>query len=89
MGDMEALMPFDWMQTSRPAPSASSEEATRAMHEQDVVTRSSLLRRLGHPQEYALHRCLGNLVWAYDVTGTPPLSVAEVRALVKNVYGKR
>lgn len=80
-------MPFDWMHAHVPAAvQERNARNRRAMHEDDVRIRSSLLRRLGYPQDYAVHRCLGNQQWAFELRGTPALEVGEVNTLVEAVY---
>ena len=44
------------------------------------------MRRLGRSKADALHRCLGNVAWAYSVSGTPALTPAQIRKIVNSVY---
>ena len=79
-------MPFSWMEEkSDPAPKSSAEGSKEAT-ETELKERAALMRRLGYSKADALHRCLGNLAWAYSVAGTPDLSPARVRKLVGEVY---
>ena len=79
-------MPFCWMDEASDAASQTSGLSREEVAEADVLERASLLRRLGYSKADALHRCLGNLAWAYSVAGTPELSPARVRKLVGEVY---
>ena len=75
-------MPFDWMNTAPPAPHRSSSEA----YADEDRDRAGLFRRLGHDKAAAIHRCLGNIAWAFSESGQPPLSAAQVRKIVGEVY---
>ena len=82
-------MPFCWMdekneERDQSAGSVSSVDATIV----EIRDRASMMRRLGHSKADALHRCMGNLAWAYSVSGQPAVSPARVRKLVSEVYGK-
>ncbi len=82
-------MPFDWMQTTTVADRspADSESRTKVLTE-EIRQRAGLFRRLGHARTHAVHRCLGNIAWAYSEAGKPPISAAEVRRIVDEVYGR-
>jgi hypothetical protein len=77
-------MPFDWMQTRDPAPRRSRAEATAA----EIRERAGLFRRLGHDKATAVHRCLGNIAWAFSESGQPALTAAQVRKIVSEVYAR-
>jgi len=82
-------MPFCWMNEKaeervQSTGSAAREDATIV----EIRDRASMMRRLGHSKADALHRCMGNLAWAYSVSGQPAVSPARVRKLVNEVYGK-
>jgi len=78
-------MPFDWMQTEPPATNA---EARVAAYLEEVRQRAGLFRRLGHSKAHAIHRCLGNIAWAFSESGTPPITAADVRRVVGEVYDR-
>jgi hypothetical protein len=75
-------MPFDWMSTPSPAPRRSAAEA----FEDEIRERAGLFKRLGHPKSTAVHRCLGNIAWTFSASGKPPVSAAQVRKLVSEIY---
>ncbi len=81
-------MPFCWMDENEemqgPTQGASREAVTVA----EIRDRAALMRRLGHSKADAIHRCMGNLAWAFSVSGQPAVSPARVRKLVAEVYGK-
>ena len=81
-------MPFCWMdeKVEGPGPTkgVSREDATVA----EIRDRAAVMRRLGHSKADAIHRCMGNLAWAFSVSGQPAVSPARVRKLVGEVYGK-
>jgi len=77
-------MPFDWMNTARTAPRRRAAEACA----DEVRERAGLFRRLGHERSTAVHRCLGNIAWAFSASGTPPLSAAQVRKIVGEIYDR-
>ncbi|MCA9541807.1 MAG: hypothetical protein KC620_23080 [Myxococcales bacterium] len=76
-------MAFDWMHVDHPP----RPEAARAQAERTLRAQARLLRRLGHTPAYTLSRCRANLAWEYEVAGKPPLTDAEVEALVASVHG--
>ena len=78
-------MPFDWMQTS--IPTAAHSDCVEVYLE-EVRQRAGLFRRLGHPKTHAIHRCLGNIAWAFAESGTPPITAADVRKVVGEVYDR-
>lgn len=83
-------MPFDWLHPNVPAAvRARDPENRRQQCESDIRTRAGLLQRLGRDQATALHRCLGNMSWGYELSGQPPLSEDEVRAVIQDVYVRR
>ena len=75
-------MPFDWMTTATPAPQRSCSDA----YADEIRDRAGLFRRLGHDKATAIHRCLGNIAWAFSGSGQPPISAAQVRKIVGEVY---
>lgn len=81
-------MPFCWMDENEggqgPTQGTSREDATVA----EIRDRAAVMRRLGHSKADAIHRCMGNLAWAFSVSGQPAVSPARVRKLVGEVYGK-
>ena len=77
-------MPFDWMTTTAPTPNRTSADA----YADEISERAGLFRRLGHSKSTAVHRCLGNIAWAFSRSGQPPLSAAEVRKIVNEVYDR-
>lgn len=80
-------MSFDWMQAHVPASVVAAGGAKfKAQAATEIRERAALLRRLGHSKAYAELRCRRNLTWAFEVTGKPPLTDAEVRALVAEAY---
>ena len=81
-------MPFCWMDETEESASMATEDDRRSSTEHDVRTRAELMRRLGYAKADAVHRCLGNLAWAYSVSGHPAVSPARVRKIVSEVYGK-
>lgn len=80
-------MSFDWMHAHVPDFIVDRNRShQRKMHEDEVRVRAALLRRLGHAQEQALHRCLGNEQWAFEMKGASPLTEQDIRAIVEGVY---
>ena len=77
-------MAFDWMTTAPPSPKRSSADA----YADEIRERAGLFRRLGHSKAIAVHRCLGNIAWAFSQSGQPPLSAAEVRKIVSEIYDR-
>ncbi len=77
-------MPFDWMHTVLANPTRSREEAFA----DEIRDRAGLFRRLGHERAHAIHRCLGNIAWAFSESGTPPVTAAQVRKIVGEVYDR-
>jgi len=85
----EAGLPFDWMGYRVPDPILDRNADRRfSMHEDDVRVRASLLGRLGFPRDFALHRCLGNQEWAFELHGECPLSKDETRTLVRAAFDR-
>jgi hypothetical protein len=81
-------MPFCWMDEKEgrenSAEAVSREDATVS----EIRDRAAVMRRLGHSKADAIHRCMGNIAWAFSVSGQPAVSPARVRKLVGEVYGK-
>ena len=66
---------------------AQAKSSTRVeMAESDVRERALLLRRLGYSQAEVVHRCMGNIAWAFSVQGKPAITPAQLRKLVAGVY---
>jgi hypothetical protein len=81
-------MPFCWMDEKE-----DRENLTEAVSREDATVseirdRAAVMRRLGHSKADAIHRCMGNIAWAFSVSGQPAVSPARVRKLVGEVYGK-
>ncbi len=82
-------MAFDWMHATLPEHLHARHVAAReAMHRDEIRARAALLRRLGYPADYAVHRCLGNLDWGFELRGEPPVDREAVHALVEAVYSR-
>lgn len=80
-------MPFDWMYSPAPPHIAEAGKARfRQMSVDEITQRAQLLRRLGHSRAYAELRCRRNLTWAFEGGAKPPLTDAEVKALVAEAY---
>ena len=81
-------MPFCWMDEKEDGENSidgiSREDATVS----EIRDRAAVMRRLGHSKADAIHRCMGNIAWAFSVSGQPAVSPARVRKLVGEVYGK-
>lgn len=83
---LEDEMSFCWMDEA-----AGATEVDAGIKRADAATaevreRSALMRRLGRSKADAVHRCLGNVAWAYSVSGTPALTPAQIRKIVNGVY---
>jgi hypothetical protein len=84
---MAESQPFDWMHYEVPAlVQERSSARRREMHVQEIKDRARMLRRFGHDAEFVVHRCLGNLYWAYELHGETALTPEEVREAVTQVY---
>ena len=81
-------MPFCWMDEQEDTNGSSGSLAREEATEMEIRERAAVMRRLGHSKADALHRCMGNLAWAFSVSGQPAVSPARVRKLVGEVYGK-
>ena len=79
-------MTFCWMDEGVGSLPPVSDEKRAEAAEAEVRERSALMRRLGRSKADALHRCLGNVAWAYSVSGTPALTPAQIRKIVNSVY---
>ena len=79
-------MPFCWMDEASDAASQTSGLSREEVAEADVLERASLLRRLGYSKADAVHRCMGNIAWAFSVQGKPAITPARLRKLVGSVY---
>jgi hypothetical protein len=79
-------MPFCWMDEATELASTGGQTSRAETTEHEVRDRASLLRRLGYSQAEAVHRCLGNVAWAFSVHGKPAITPARLRKLVASVY---
>ena len=79
-------MDFCWMDAPSEAHELDGARSRQDVAEEDVVERAALLRRLGYSQSDAIHRCMGNVAWAFSVQGKPAMSAARLRKLVAGVY---
>ena len=79
-------MPFCWMDESREEQAHTGSVTREAEAEADVLERAALLRRLGYSQADAVHRCMGNIAWAFSVQGKPAITPARLRKIVTGVY---
>lgn len=79
-------MSFCWMDDGPQAQEVAGGASREAAAEAEVRERSALMRRLGRSKAEAIHRCLGNVAWAYSVAGTPALTPAQIRKIVASVY---
>ena len=81
-------MPFCWKDEKGPQKNVSEGGAREDATIVEIRDRASMMRRLGHSKADAIHRCMGNIAWAFSVSGQPAVSPARVRKLVGEVYGK-
>ncbi len=81
-------MPFCWLEENEDRVERDTAAAREVATEKEVRERAALMRRLGHSRADAVHRCMGNLAWAFSVSGQPAVSPARVRKIVSEVYGK-
>ncbi len=79
-------MQFCWMDEPGEKHERDSGRSRQDDAEEDVIARANLLRRLGYSQADAIHRCMGNVAWAFSVQGKPAISAARLRKLVASVY---
>ena len=79
-------MPFCWMDENDARAETDSAEHREAATSHELSARAQLMRRLGYSKADALHRCLGNVAWAYSVSGTPAITPAKIRRLVGEAY---
>lgn len=79
-------MPFCWMDETTEATPVEGHTSREETTEVEVRDRASLLRRLGYSQADAVHRCLGNVAWAFSVQGKPAITPARIRKVVLSVY---
>jgi len=79
-------MPFCWMDEKTDSGPAGGYVSRVETTENEVRARSALLRRLGYSRAEAVHRCLGNVAWAFSVHGSPAITPARLRKLVASVY---
>ena len=81
-------MRFDWMNSPAKNPQQRDPASRAQALRHEVRERAGLFKRMGYPKAHAIHRCLGNIAWAYAQAGKPPVSAAEVRRIVDLVYGR-
>ena len=79
-------MPFCWMDEASDDSAQQDGKTPELVAEEDVTERAALLRRLGYSQADAVHRCMGNMAWAFSVHGKPALTPARIRKIVAGVY---
>ena len=79
-------MPFCWMDESNEQKAEDNDQMSTSVAEEDVLDRAALLRRLGYSQSDAVHRCMGNIAWAFSVQGKPAITPARIRKIVSSVY---
>jgi len=80
-------MAFDWWNADVPNTVRSTgTEKHRAMHIDEVRQRAGLLRRLGYEQSFAAWRCQRNLAWGFEMAGKAPLTDADVKKIVAEVF---
>jgi hypothetical protein len=79
-------MPFCWMDEGAANSGEESGQTRAESTAVEIKDRAQLMRRLGYAKSAALHRCLGNVAWAYSVSGTPALSPAKIRKIVGEAY---
>ena len=81
-------MPFCWLEENEDRVDRDTADAREMATERELRERAALMRRLRHSKADAVHRCMGNLAWAFSVSGQPAVSPARVRKIVSEVYGK-
>ena len=79
-------MPFCWMDENTDSGPNDGQVSRVETTENEVRNRAALLRRLGYSRTEAVHRCLGNVAWAFSVQGKPAITPARLRKLVASVY---
>ena len=79
-------MPFCWMDETTETATQDGQSSRVEAAEAEVRDRASLLRRLGYSQSDTVHRCLGNVAWAFSVHGKPAITPARLRKLVAALY---
>ena len=79
-------MPFCWMDERVEERRDDHGKLSAVMAENEVLERAGLLRRLGYTQADAVHRCMGNIAWAFSVQGKPAITPARIRKIVAGVY---
>ena len=79
-------MPFCWMDEPNEEKLDDNGKTSALIAEEDVLERAALLRRLGYSQSDAVHRCMGNMAWAFSVQGKPAITPARIRKIVAGVY---
>ena len=81
-------MPFDWYHSKIPDWYGETFDDKRvAMYIEDMKTKATLLRNLGHTKEYARLRLRGNIRWAYENLKTPAY-IDKVDEVVDSVFSE-
>jgi len=81
-------MPFDWMESHRPAARAKVDAERRAsMYRAEIEERAALLGRLGHGRDSVRARLAANLSWDFS-PARRPLGDAELDAILDRVFDK-
>ena len=81
-------MPFCWLDENDTPQRPSTGAERAAATETEIREKASLMKRLGHSKADAVHRCMGNVAWAFSVAGQPAVTPARIRKIVSAVYGK-
>lgn len=81
-------MPFCWMDEKEDRDSSTEGVSREVATISEIRDRAAVMRRLGHTKADAIHRCMGNIAWAFSVSGKPAVTPDRVRKLVGEVYGK-
>ena len=81
-------MPFCWLDENDTSERQSTGAERTDATETEIREKASLMKRLGHPKADAVHRCMGNVAWAFSVSGQPAVTPARIRKIVSLVYGK-
>ena len=79
-------MDFCWMDNGKEDSANEDGDKSVLAAEEDVAERAALLRRLGYDQADAVHRCMGNIAWAFSVHRKPSITPARIRKIVASVY---
>ena len=81
-------MPFSWYHCKVPDRHEETLGEKRvAMYIEDMKTKATLLKNLGHTKEYAKLRLRGNILWAYESLKTPAY-IDKVDEVVDSVFSE-